>query len=100
MSGELQRAALFALPAPPAPELPGEALKRLPLVDGDVDPYWRVVTAFLAHRLSLPLGDLGDAAPSARVDELAVLDDPRWRDRGRGTFHTRDDRAAIRTVVS
>lgn len=27
--------------------MPAEALDRLPLVDGDVDPYWRFVTAFL-----------------------------------------------------
>jgi integrase/recombinase XerD len=47
MSGKLQRVASIALPAPPAPSLPAEALDRLPLVDGDVDPYWRLVTAFL-----------------------------------------------------
>jgi integrase/recombinase XerD len=47
MSGELQRVASIAFPAPPAPELPVEALDRLPLVDGDIDPYWRLVTAFL-----------------------------------------------------
>jgi hypothetical protein len=47
MSGELQRVASIVLPAPHTPSLPAEALDRLPLVDGDVDPYWRLVTAFL-----------------------------------------------------
>jgi site-specific recombinase XerD len=47
MSGELQYVAAIALPAPVAPALPAEALDRLPPMPGDVDPYWRLVTAFL-----------------------------------------------------
>lgn len=47
MSGELQRIAAVALPAPATPALPAEALGRLPAVDSDADPYWRLVAAFL-----------------------------------------------------
>jgi integrase/recombinase XerD len=47
MTGELQRTTAIDVPAPMAPSLAAEALERLPLVDGDVDPYWRLVTAFL-----------------------------------------------------
>ncbi len=47
MSGELRRIASIAVPAPPAPVLPAEPLERLPVVRGDTDPYWRLVTAFL-----------------------------------------------------
>ncbi|MGH2839725.1 MAG: tyrosine-type recombinase/integrase [Solirubrobacteraceae bacterium] len=47
MSNELERVDAIALPAPAAPVLPVEALERRPLVDVDMDPYWRLVTAFL-----------------------------------------------------
>lgn len=47
MSRELQRIATVALPAPATPPLRAEALDRLPTIDGDADPYWRLVTAFL-----------------------------------------------------
>ena len=47
MSGELQRLAPIAVPAPPAPVLPAEPLERLPPIARDADPYWRLVTAFL-----------------------------------------------------
>jgi site-specific recombinase XerD len=47
MSGEVQHRAVAEVPAPPAPALPAEPLRRLPAIDGDADPYWRLVTAFL-----------------------------------------------------
>ena len=47
MSGELQRLAPIAVPAPLAPVFPAEPLERLPLIAGETDPYWRLVTAFL-----------------------------------------------------
>jgi hypothetical protein len=58
------------LPAP-APLLPAEALDRLP-AGGDVDPYWRIVAAFVvaypAHSSRAYFGDEPESFPTrARV---------------------------------
>ena len=45
--GELQLLATVGVAAPPAPDLPHDALARLPEVGAGADPYWRLVTAFL-----------------------------------------------------
>lgn len=48
--------------APPAPELPAEPLERLPAAGAAVDPYWRLVAAFLVayppHSSRAYFGDL------------------------------------------
>jgi integrase/recombinase XerD len=64
MSAELRPIAVGLLPSPPAPDLPATALERLPAADvaGDLDPYWRLVAAFLVayppHSSRAYFGDL------------------------------------------
>src|SRR4051794_5961145 len=61
MNAGLQLGATVALPTPAAPALSPKALERLP-GQADVDPYWRLVGAFLVgyppHSSRAYFGDL------------------------------------------